>query len=75
VEGFFGLVVGIPIGWVSDWLKNRVFRFFRLRRLLAVLPIDNLGTQKDILIRPSLEILAEGKNGRSKRGYTHSSLV
>lgn len=69
----FGTVLGVALQSAFEALWSYIHPRYRLRRLRRILPIKDLATQRHILVRPSLEILKEGKNGKSKRGYTHSS--
>jgi hypothetical protein len=67
------IVAGIVLRSVYQALQAYIYPRYRLRRLRRILPISDVSTQKDVLIRPSLEIQPAGMNGKSKRAYTHSS--
>jgi hypothetical protein len=66
------LIIGALLGFALERSNDAITPRLRLRRLKYILPIINPADQRDIFIRPSIEVLTAGSGGRSKRAYTHS---
>ena len=73
MQSLFYALIGILLREIYQRLSRYIAPRYRLRKLRRVLPIKDINQQNEVLIRPSLEITAMGKNGASKRGYTHAN--
>ncbi len=79
MDGFLLFILGVVVGNTIQFALGKVIDKWEMRRkandLQNVLPISADNQNLSIALRPSLEVQKVGMNGKSKRGYTHSSEV